>query len=126
MIIRTRHRRWFALLALLGLLFQQVAIAGYRCPMQDVSAASVHMGGGTSGCECSDDSDRARCEQHCAPDLLTSSDHAPGVPSLAATLPSWLDGSSPDRRVSNAALGATMSARAASPLLIDWLCKRLI
>ena len=126
MTLRTRHRRWFALLALFGLLFQQVAMAGYRCPMQDDSGPSMLMGGGASGCECPDDSDRARCKQHCAPtDSLTGSDHVPGVPALAATMPSWLERSSRDRRVSDEALGATMSVRAAAPL-VDRLCKRLI
>jgi len=126
MTFRTRHRRWIALLALFGLLFQQIAMAGYRCPMQDVSPACMHLGEGASGCECPKDGDRTRCEQHCAPDSLTSSDHAPSVPALAATMPSWLEQSSRDRRVSDAALGATVSVRTAAPPLIDRFCKRLI
>ena len=49
--MRPRHRRWIALVALLGLLFQQLAMANYVCPLDSGGATTVNATsrGGKSG-----------------------------------------------------------------------------
>jgi hypothetical protein len=89
MKFRTRQRRFIALLALLGLLFQQVVKATYACPLgqsgDPMSASS------SPPCHQSGAADRVRCHTHCHP-LQASSDHPPNPTVPAAILPptTWL------------------------------------
>ena len=76
-----RRRRLVALIALLALLFQQVAMAAYACPMEQGPARAAPM-------KCHPDraADAARCQEHCHP-LTASTDHAPAPAVAAAELP---------------------------------------
>jgi hypothetical protein len=86
-----RHRRWIALVALLGLLFQQVAMAAYVCPVEIRFAAAATTSTELPPCHRQDNADRARCHQHCHP-LIPASDHAPSPTVPDAILPptTWL------------------------------------
>jgi hypothetical protein len=80
-----RHRPWIALIALFGLLFQQLAMAAYSCPLErDATAAAAAVS--NPPCHQPNTTDKARCHEHCHP-LTSSSDHSspPTVP--AAILP---------------------------------------
>ena len=85
-----RRRCWIALIALLGLLFQQLAMAAYVCPVDNGSAATgVSLQ--TPPCHAPDTSDKSRCHQHCHP-LAQTSDHAsaPAVPAALLPATTWL------------------------------------
>lgn len=89
MKLRRRQSRLIAFLALLGLLFQQFAMATYVCPIErtmgSVEASSLPP------CHQSGNADRVRCHTHCHP-LQASSDRAP-IPTVPmAILPptTWL------------------------------------
>lgn len=88
MRLRTRHRRWIALIALLGLLFQHMAMATYVCPldMQEQMAASA----GNPPCheEVPEAEDRVRCEAHCNPTVSTFDPPQTVSAAPAAILPS--------------------------------------
>lgn len=89
---RRRHRRWIALIALLGLLFQQLALAAYVCPIdQGELAAAASERSTVPPCHSPDSGDRARCHQHCHP-LTPSFDQAPALTVPPALLPAttWL------------------------------------
>jgi hypothetical protein len=81
---RRRPHRLIALFALLGLLFQQAAMAAYVCP----HAADVRHEAAMSmpGCHQADGADRVRCQAHCHPQAY-SGDHASVPPVPAAVLP---------------------------------------
>jgi hypothetical protein len=83
MRFRTRQRRFIALLALLGLLFQQVAMAAYVCPIEQ-SGTTVDVSNLPSCHEAG--SDRIRCQTHCHPQPA-SFDQAPVLTVPAAILP---------------------------------------
>ena len=83
MLVR-RHRRWTALFALFGLLFQQLAMAGYVCPLE--RAAPDRAMAAMASCQPQAQTDLARCRQHCAP-LAQTSDHAPAPSVPPALLP---------------------------------------
>ena len=84
-----RRRRRVALLALLCLLFQQVALAAYACPiermptrMDDMAAHCADMGMRQAR------DNPALCAKHCAPDHATAADQARlSVPFLALPPP---------------------------------------
>jgi hypothetical protein len=82
---RRRHRPWIALVALFGLLFQQLAMAAYSCPL-DRDATAAAAAASNPPCHQPNTTDNARCHEHCHP-LTSSSDHSspPTVP--AAILP---------------------------------------
>ena len=85
---RRRPNRWIALVALCGLLFQQVAMATYRCPIEpaDVSHHLVQAAAAAAPCHdaaTTDIADPVRCEQHCHP-TVASTDHAPPLTVPAA------------------------------------------
>lgn len=81
---RRRPHRLIALFALLGLLFQQAAMAAYVCPhAADGRAEAVAMT--MPGCHQSASADRARCQAHCHPQAY-SGDYA-SVPPVPALLP---------------------------------------
>ncbi len=84
---RTRSLRLrFAWLALLALLFQQVALAAYACPVSETPPEPQMVMAGCEGMEMPDPQAPALCDQHCLRDHVTSQDlKAPQVPSL--TLP---------------------------------------
>jgi hypothetical protein len=83
MHFRSRHRRWIALLALLGLLFQQLAMAAYVCPLESREAESIAATMPPCG---TPDTKDTRCQQHCHP-LAQTSDHASPLTVPAALLP---------------------------------------
>ena len=76
-----RRRRIVALIALCALLFQQLAMAAYACPMDQMRAQAAPM-----KCHPAGAADAARCQEHCHP-LTASTGHAapPAIP--AALLP---------------------------------------
>ena len=90
MPFRRRYRCWVALIALLGLLFQQLAMAAYVCPVDGGNAGS-DVAAQMPPCHSPDTSDKSRCHQHCHP-LAQTSDHASAPTVPAALLPSttWL------------------------------------
>lgn len=85
MRLRHHHRRWIALIALLGLLFQQLAMASYVCPMDSGRFGSAAMVAPAAPCHACPDADKARCQQHCFPQPPTG-DHPP-MPTVPALLP---------------------------------------
>ncbi|MDZ4811417.1 MAG: hypothetical protein SGI99_02225 [Pseudomonadota bacterium] len=117
---RRRHLRWIALVALFGLLFQQVAMATYLCPIEQ-SGQSLQMQTSTiehAPCHEEDSTDQARCEQHCHP-FVTSADHATPL-TVPAALPSepWTLAQSRRQVASkNERLRSPISAHAAAPPL---------
>ena len=117
MFVRPRHRRWIALIALFGLLFQQVATAAYVCPTESKSptmAASADM----PDCERAASNDKARCQDHCHPQS-TSSDHAaqPNVPPALLPATTWLRAASWQPSAFAQAPVCEITARAAAPPL---------
>ena len=90
---RQRLRRRIALIALLGLLFQQLAIAGAcpLCPLERGGMASVAAESMMPPAHMHHPADKARCQQHCHPQAQTS-DHetAPTVPPVVLPATSWL------------------------------------
>ncbi len=89
---RGRHR-WIALLALFGLLFQQVAMATYVCPIEQTGRTHIVADKDLAQPPCHrdmqadavDDTDPVRCQQHCHP-TVPAADHVssltvpPGLP----------------------------------------------
>ena len=90
---RTRRRRWIALIALLGLLFQQLAMAAYICPLESPGATGTTVATTSDAppCHSGAPTDKARCHQHCHP-LPSSPDHAsvPPVPAALVPATTWL------------------------------------
>lgn len=82
---RTRSLRLrFASLALLALLFQQVALAAYACPVSETPPEPQMVMAGCEGMEMPDPAAPALCDQHCQRDHVNSQDlKAPQVPPLA-------------------------------------------
>ena len=84
MRLRARHRLRVALVVIACLLFQQVALAAYACPMEQMPAEMETMAEHCAemGMQQADDNP-ALCAKHCAPDLATAADHAKlSVPAL--------------------------------------------
>ncbi|HET7064146.1 MAG TPA: hypothetical protein VFI49_07685 [Rudaea sp.] len=90
MPFRRHHRCLIALIALLGLLFQQLAMAAYVCPADGGDIAS-DVAAQTPPCHSLDTADKSRCHQHCHP-LAQTSDHAsaPTVPAALLPATTWL------------------------------------
>jgi hypothetical protein len=82
---RRRHRRWIALIALAALLFQQLAMAAYVCPIDQKSSTSA-TASDLPPCHSQGAKDAVRCHEHCYPQP-PSSDHAPTPTVPAAVLP---------------------------------------
>lgn len=86
MRLSRRHRCRIALLAMMCLLLQQLALAAYACPLEqipaDTSAMAEHCA--EMGMQPAQDNP-ALCAKHCAPDLSTAADHVTklSVPALA-------------------------------------------
>jgi len=84
MRLRARHRLRVALVVIACLLFQQVALAAYACPMEQMPAEMEAMAEHCAemGMQQAEDNP-ALCAKHCAPDLATAADHAKlSVPAL--------------------------------------------
>lgn len=92
MLFRRRrlHRR-IALIALLGLLFQQLAMAAYVCPLEGGDVARIVATSTMPPCHFPSTADKVRCHQHCHPPAQTS-DHAsvPTVPPALLPPTTWL------------------------------------
>ena len=69
---RRRNLFRIALAVLLALLLQQVAMAGYACPLTQMPAQQQAMMADCDGMAMEDSS--ALCEKHCNPDNATSPD----------------------------------------------------
>jgi hypothetical protein len=113
-----RHRhRLLALFALFGLLFQQVAMATYACPL--VSAIAAAEAAASPPCHAAHASDKARCQQHCRP-AAQSVDHAPmpSVPPALLPATTWLRAAPVDLRLSEVATGAIEARATAPPLTV--------
>lgn len=81
---RGHHRFRIALVVILCLLFQQLALAAYACPMEqmppEMTAMAEHCA--EMGMPPAKDNP-ALCAKHCAPDMTTAADHAKlSVPAL--------------------------------------------
>ena len=84
MRLRARHRLRIALVVILCLLFQQLALAAYACPMEQMppqmEAMAEHCA--EMGMQQAQDNP-ALCAKHCSPDFSTPADHAKlSVPAL--------------------------------------------
>ena len=79
---RTRLR--LVLLAVLAMLFQQVALASYACSTVDMPVSNVGMTAHCDGMPMTHgQQNQALCSAHCAHQALTTQDaHAPTVPPL--------------------------------------------
>ena len=122
MPFRRRHRCWIALIALLGLLFQQLAMAAYACPVdgKDVaSAAATQM----PPCHAPDTADKSRCHQHCHP-LAQTSDHgsAPTVPAALLPPTTWLRAPSAGATRTAESIARSTDARGTAPPLTIQHC----
>jgi hypothetical protein len=86
-----RIRLRIALLAILSLLFQQVALASYLCSPADIPAGNAAMSTHCDGMPMAHgQQNKALCPVHCADRALATQDvHAPTVPpvSIPALLP---------------------------------------
>jgi len=123
MRFRHRHRRWIALLALLGLLFQQLAMAAYVCPLELGGQASVVATAMMPPCGSQDTTDKTRCQQHCHP-LAQTSDHATPLTVPAALLPAttWSRDASTIRIDLPESIACEIDAHATAPPLIIQHC----
>lgn len=121
MKLRRSHRRWISLLALLALLFQQVAMAAYFCPVETASqVAATDM-----AMPCHRDTEDPRCAEHCNPHQQAPADLGALTVPMAAILPAmaWLV--SADER-STVNLLPTMRANERGPPLAIRFCALLI
>ena len=119
---RHRHRRCIALIALLGLLFQQLAMAAYVCPVES-QAVVVAAASNMTPCDKSGAPDQARCHQHCHP-LTQSSDHGstPTVPPALLPPTTWLRAASWVQYDWHAGVACDVVARATAPPLTIQHC----
>jgi hypothetical protein len=97
-VFRIRHQSYIALIALFGLLFQQIAMATYRCPIEQSGQTPAQQSPAAQQAPChsadptDDAADPARCAQHCHP-VTASVDNAapltvpPGLLTEAWALP---------------------------------------
>lgn len=110
-----RRPRWLALLALIALLFQQVALASHFCAPDDVpppaSLAEAH-------CHAAEPAAAAlTCAQHCS--QLVPAPEQPTTPTVPLMLPvtTWLLPLALDGALATAAPAADIHARATAPPL---------
>ena len=85
MFLRGRHRFRIALTVILCLLFQQVAMASYACPLERTPPKTATMAENCAAMDMAQAKDNhALCEKHCTPDRPLLTDHAAlVVPALA-------------------------------------------
>ena len=84
MRLRARYRLRVALAVIVCLLFQQIALAAYACPMEQMTPEMAAM---TEHCAemgmLPDQDNPTLCAKHCSPDVSTPADHAKlSVPAL--------------------------------------------
>ena len=78
MRLRARHRCRIIIALVLSLLFQQVAMAAYACPLEQRPQRMEAMPEHCAGMDMRQARDNpALCAKHCAPDLSTAADHVP-------------------------------------------------
>lgn len=84
MLRRGRQRYRIALVVIVCLLFQQLAMAAYACPLEQMPPDPVAMAEDCTGMGMQQVQDApALCAKHCAPDLSIAADHVPlQVPAL--------------------------------------------
>ncbi|WP_374358985.1 hypothetical protein [Thermomonas sp.] len=84
MRLRIRHRLRVALMVILCLLFQQLALAGYTCPLEQMPTEMAVMAEHCAEMGMQQAQDNATlCDKHCSPDVSTPADHAKlSVPAL--------------------------------------------
>lgn len=84
MRLRARHRIRLALVVIVCLLFQQLALAAYACPIEQMPPQIAAMAERCAGMGMQQAQDNpALCAKHCAPDLATAADHVQlSVPAL--------------------------------------------
>ena len=84
-LLRTRRPRVrLAWLALLTMLFQQVALASYTCPITEAPPQPQMIMADCEGMDMPDPQSPLLCDQHCQRDHVASPDlKVPQVPSLA-------------------------------------------
>ena len=119
MFRRYRQRRWIALIALFGLLFQQFAMAAYLCPRDLAAMTAVAE---VVECHSGKVADVALCHEHCHP-TTGSVDQTPalGVPPLLLPPSLWTTNFEPaafDRTEWN----CRISARSKPPPLTVQYC----
>ena len=119
---RRHHRRWVAVVATLGLLFQQLAMAAYVCPLERSAGASDTVTTEMPDCQSPDTTDKAQCQQHCHP-LAQASDHAtpPTVPMALLPATTW-PREFPARIDLPSSIGCDIDARATAPPLTIQHC----
>lgn len=85
MRLRDRHRFRIALAVVVCLLFQQVAMAAYACPLDRVPVDTAAMTENCAGMDMRQVKESpALCAKHCTPDRTVAADHAAlSVPALA-------------------------------------------
>ena len=110
---RHRHRRWIALIGLLGLLFQQFTMATYACPLEHGGATTLDVVSQLPPCHTAHAQDKARCHAHCFPQVQ-SPDHASPL-TVPAMLPAttWLrvpDAPAPRHHLAERAFAARATA----------------
>lgn len=84
MRLRARRRLHIALVAILCLLFQQLAVAAYACPLQQAPPEPAPVSAHCAGMDMqAAEASPALCGKHCAPDAATPADQAKlSVPAL--------------------------------------------
>lgn len=119
-IYRHRHRRLIALLGLLGMLFQQIALAVYVCPIEQ---QGIFISASTSSPCHEQGGDSARCHTHCHSQLAPP-DHPPALTVPAAVLPptTWLRAASRQADSFRNELRYEVAARATAPPLTIQHC----
>ena len=82
---RTRRRLQTAFLVIACLLFQQVALAAYFCPMEQMPAETTEMAAHCAEMGMAQQQDNpVLCEQHCNPDHAVATDTVKlSIPALA-------------------------------------------
>lgn len=86
---RARQRTRISLLVILCLLFQQLALAAYACPLRQMPPEPAGMAAHCAemGMQTAQDNP-ALCAKHCAPDIATPADSAKlSVPAVALPPP---------------------------------------
>lgn len=86
---RHARQRVKVVLVIFCLLFQQVALAAYLCPLERLAAPTSAMVDHCAEMGMQQDQDNpALCQKHCSPDVLVVADHAsPTVPALVLAPP---------------------------------------
>lgn len=115
MRVSGRHRFRIALAVILCLLFQQVAMAAYACPLTRMPPKAAAMAEKCAGMGMEQvKKSPALCEKHCAPDLTVLVDHAaPNVPMLA--LPPVIFELAPVQSVARASLVSDIAVDRSDP-----------